>query len=1468
MKRVCRFFISSVLLALFLVGLVSFLHVFKHRYTADELININTVSKSFMDQYFEDYTDIANLSDEKKENVLIVTTNNLKNDYGASNVVEGPNGQFFLAYDSKEDKDKALNKFKKSSDIVSVDENNRYQVEANSFNSWGITKTGLDVGIASAEGKSLNSVVVAVIDTGLDTELFNSYYPGKLAGTYDVFKKSTIEMVDTHGHGTHVSGTVAEGTPDNVKVLAIRSSSSGSLYDSDIIAGINYAASYENVQVINMSFGGTTSNSSVEAAIQAANANNIISVAAAGNESSSANHFPSNYDNVISISALNSSKTFDYSYSNFGNKVAFAMPGTGIRSILGSNTTLGSECRMSNNICSLQGTSMATPHAAAAVAILKSYNDELTYHNVMTLLLRHTEDLGDPGRDKYYGYGMINFSDAVFCNNENCDEFGVFERGQIQDVKDLTIDEINVLSKNYGSEYNLYATPVTITHSDGSTEVRDLWEFSDFEITNYDPYNMFSHDVTIKVLDKTFTLPVINVLDEGWEYSINDGKVKLTKYLDNEKHIDNLVFPNKIGGYPVTSIDSGALGVSKLFKDSINYTYFRKMYLPSSITDIGDYTFANSSLTSIEFASSSVSLGRGAFQDSNNLTDVVGKINTLGIETFLGCKKLVRVTLDDSLTIIPKKAFYQTTNLTNVVLPESLITIGEDAFVGSGLTMLSVPKNVTSIDPSAFIGAKDLVWIEVHEDNAVYNSEDDANAIIETNSKTLIKGTSGTVIPSSVEKIGPRAFAYSPVENVVIPESVTEIANEAFYEANKLVYVVVPKSVDTIGTDAFKNTPDGIGYPEIRTFYDSYAKTYAATNKIPYKSLNPTYINVSRKKIVFTVGETVNPSKDLNYIDLYYPYSKVTSSGYSEYSEKRGSQVRYDGEITVTYKNGNSLKFGDDYYTVSGVDNNGVEFSANVSVTVEKATPDYIVPEGLEGVFQAKLSTVSLPSGFTWEAPTTIISKCGVQTFLAKFTPADQDNYKIVEHISITINVPNPRTEIVPEITLKDKTYDGTKNVDGSLLEIANLLSTEYTITSITTKDVHAGMVEADVKIKLTNSKYESYSLGEGLQEYTYTASINVLPKKLDKPLAVEKTYTYNGNQQEFEMTGFDKNTMAINGQTKFNAGTQQVTITPISSDYIWADGTSDAVVFTFTIEKAPIEYVYEAENITLKYDGLNHSVNVVVTSPASYRIRYLNSSGEYSLTSPPSFSSPGKHVIKFRIYVDDNYTDTFGEVTLTILGEEIGFEKETFEGLSDGEEHTITITPDIEDAIVKYSLDGETYNLDVPPKYKEPGEYKIYYQISLEGYDTVTGYEVVKIYGIKSIGSYVNIYNDSIMLLDANEYSKVVEAFDIFAPLYTFTHLDKNKAEYTDDKIKTGDFLKIALNGTKILYYEAAFIGDANGDGKISSLDYVRIKNHIMTPGVISGDAYLKAADANSDGKISSLDYVRIKNWIMKGEK
>ena len=81
-------------------------------------------------------------------------------------------------------------------------------------------------------------------------------------------------------------------------------------------------------------------------------------------------------------------------------------------------------------------------------------------------------------------------------------------------------------------------------------------------------------------------------------------------------------------------------------------------------------------------------------------------------------------------------------------------------------------------------------------------------------------------------------------------------------------------------------------------------------------------------------------------------------------------------------------------------------------------------------------------------------------------------------------------------------------------------------------------------------------------------------------------------------------------------------------------------------------------------------------------------------------------------------------------------------------------------------------------------------------------------------------------------------------------------------DKLGTGDILTIK-SGSETRTLRIVIYGDANGDGKVSAVDYVKIKNYIMSSDSLNG-SYKIAADVNKDGVVSAVDYVNIKNYIM----
>lgn len=92
-----------------------------------------------------------------------------------------------------------------------------------------------------------------------------------------------------------------------------------------------------------------------------------------------------------------------------------------------------------------------------------------------------------------------------------------------------------------------------------------------------------------------------------------------------------------------------------------------------------------------------------------------------------------------------------------------------------------------------------------------------------------------------------------------------------------------------------------------------------------------------------------------------------------------------------------------------------------------------------------------------------------------------------------------------------------------------------------------------------------------------------------------------------------------------------------------------------------------------------------------------------------------------------------------------------------------------------------------------------------------------------------------------------------------TVTDINGNTKE--SGNIGTGDKINITSGVTETL--NVLIYGDINGDGNISAVDYVNVKNHIMGSNVLN-NVYTKAADVNSDGNISAVDYVNIKNYIM----
>jgi len=138
-------------------------------------------------------------------------------------------------------------------------------------------------------------------------------------------------------------------------------------------------------------------------------------------------------------------------------------------------------------------------------------------------------------------------------------------------------------------------------------------------------------------------------------------------------------------------------------------------------------------------------------------------------------------------------------------LPNSLVYLGDMAFSGDDeLRTVTIPASLTSIDGNAFSYCTYLEEIIVDENNPKYDSHENCNAIIETETNTLITGCRTTSIPYSVEIIGRKAFAGAEqLTSIDITGQVRIIGEESFRNCTYLSSVTIGNCVETIENQAF-----------------------------------------------------------------------------------------------------------------------------------------------------------------------------------------------------------------------------------------------------------------------------------------------------------------------------------------------------------------------------------------------------------------------------------------------------------------------------------------------------------------------------------------------------------------------------------------------------------------------------------------------------------------------------------------
>lgn len=329
---------------------------------------------------------------------------------------------------------------------------------------------------------------------------------------------------------------------------------------------------------------------------------------------------------------------------------------------------------------------------------------------------------------------------------------------------------------------------------------------------------------TVEGVEMTFK--VISATDKTCQ--VGDGK----NLAIDKDYSGALTIPSEINGFSVTAIAGRALYGCSLISVSIPNsvksigerafqlcTSLSSINFPNSLTSIGECAFNSChQLNSITIPKSVTNIGYAAFSNIFDLKSLVvengnteydsrGNCNAIicirNNELIAGCQNTI---IPSSVTSIGRQAFLACSGLTSLTIPNSVTSIGYNAFHGcTSLTEITIPASITDITNGAFGNCINIGTIVVESGNKVYDSRENCNAVIKTETNELIIGCYNSIIPNSVSKIGEEAFYYcSMLSSINIPNSIEVIGRSAFYACGNLNAISLPGSLTIIENQAFE----------------------------------------------------------------------------------------------------------------------------------------------------------------------------------------------------------------------------------------------------------------------------------------------------------------------------------------------------------------------------------------------------------------------------------------------------------------------------------------------------------------------------------------------------------------------------------------------------------------------------------------------------------------------------------------
>lgn len=763
----------------------------------------------------------------------LIISGDVKNTFGAIENISY-NGTTILIYSSKKDTEYAYNELKKDKDlIVCVDKVVKFSgycetdYDYSSYQNWGIGS--IDVG---GYWKYLNDydvnkeVVVVVIDTGINTshEMFAdrliydsdnkirgfSYFNSKYQYSYsnlafDSNDLNKYSFEDDHKHGSHVAGIVCSLTPQNVKILPIKISnnkgeSTESIIEAAYLRILNIYSNEFNVVCANLSFsgGGKSSEEDKEyfnsKCYQPLLDKNILAVTAAGNEGEENNVEGLKAIVVSSLKKGNSGPAiFDDSYSNYGNIIDISAPGTAIVSA-GVGATDESA---SSKYITLSGTSMASPQVAGVIALLyldPNLSADFTANDMEEKLYSLAMDLGEKGKDEYYGNGALNLK--------------YFQVAQTQEISFYKNNELLTDVESYEP----FDTAFELIVDCGDSDFEYFYTL-DGSVPTYS--NSLYYQASILV-DDTIYITAIGfkivsgeIVERTDIYSVSffSNLAPLENYLDINSSGQ---ICNYTGNYSFLRIPQvfNNITVTSVAVNTFENTNLKTIYLPDTLTTICGESFLNCNRLVNVYAPCVEKIFKQAFDSCDSIKNVTDsfedfsangglyfpKLKETNEGTFKNCESLENVSLSNFETMGSAGSdFENCINLKSVYLPK-LKNVAKKAFYNCENLNIDfyVGKDVETIANSAFTFAPIKSFI-LDEGNGKFYS-DKVAIYSKTQLVAFASGNEGIdyeVLTSvriggqnyDVNMLGEQAFVNARLHSLTIHEDITYIMAHCADEA-------------------------------------------------------------------------------------------------------------------------------------------------------------------------------------------------------------------------------------------------------------------------------------------------------------------------------------------------------------------------------------------------------------------------------------------------------------------------------------------------------------------------------------------------------------------------------------------------------------------------------------------------------------------------------------------------------------